>query len=231
VVEALEEYGTAGYTVTLWPMGNRVLRELGLTEGFRERSAALERTVMRDARGRLLRSVEVGARMDRHGEARTLERTDVVDLLRSHGGGAPVRMGTTVRQVEQDDEAARAWSSATARSSSRPLARLRGGSSWHSHGLFRQFHGEVRRSPIPLYRANGKKYAVWAMRPTTASPYSSCATGRCGATPATLPSRSRRHSGGRGGSNRWRPRHRVPTCRASRSDGVRRGEETRKLPP
>jgi 2-polyprenyl-6-methoxyphenol hydroxylase-like FAD-dependent oxidoreductase len=62
---------------------------------------------MRDARGRLLRSVEVGARMDRHGEARTLERTDVVDLLCSHGGGAPVRMGTTVRQVEQDDEAAR----------------------------------------------------------------------------------------------------------------------------
>ena len=55
VIEALGEYGTAGYTVTLWPMGNRVLRGLGLTEGFRERSAALERTAMRDARGRLLR--------------------------------------------------------------------------------------------------------------------------------------------------------------------------------
>ena len=107
VVEALEEYRTAGYTVTLWPMGNRVLRGLGLTEAFRERSAALERTVMRDARGRLLRRVEVGARMAPHGEARTLERTDLVDLLRSHGGGAPVRMGTTVRQVDQDGEAAR----------------------------------------------------------------------------------------------------------------------------
>ena len=107
VIEALGEYGTAGYTVTLWPMGNRVLRGLGLTEGFRERSAAVERTVMRDGRGRLLRSVEVGARMARHGEARTLERTDLVDLLRSHGGGAPVRMGTTVRNIEQDGEAAR----------------------------------------------------------------------------------------------------------------------------
>jgi 2-polyprenyl-6-methoxyphenol hydroxylase-like FAD-dependent oxidoreductase len=107
VVEALEEYGTAGYTVTLWPMGNRVLRGLGLTEGFRERSAALERTVMRDGRGKLLRSVEVGARMVRHGEARTLERTDLVDLLRSHGGGVPVRMGTTVRNIEQAGDAAR----------------------------------------------------------------------------------------------------------------------------
>lgn len=34
-----------------------------MTEGFRERSAALERTVMRDGRGRVLRTVEVGARM------------------------------------------------------------------------------------------------------------------------------------------------------------------------
>lgn len=105
VVEALEEYGRAGYTVTLWPMGNRVLRGLGLTKGFRERSAALERTVMRDGRGRVLRSVEVKARMRRHGEARTLERTDLVDLLRSHGGGIPVRMGTTVERLEQDEEA------------------------------------------------------------------------------------------------------------------------------
>lgn len=106
VVEALEEYGTAGYTVTLWPMGNRVLRGLGLMEGFRGRSAALQRTVMRDARGRLLRSVEIGARLARHGEARTLERTDLVDLLRSHGGGVPVRMGTTVRHIAQNGEAA-----------------------------------------------------------------------------------------------------------------------------
>src|SRR5918998_2998126 len=88
-------------------MGNRVLRGLGLTEGFRERSAALKRTMMRDRQGEVLRSVNVKARMAPHGEARTLERTDLVDLLRSHGGEVPVRMGTTVRHIAQNGEAAR----------------------------------------------------------------------------------------------------------------------------
>ncbi len=107
-MEKVEEYGRAGYVVTLWPMGNRVLRGLGLTEGFRELGAPLERTVMRDGRGRLLRTIDWGTLMDRHGETRKLERADLLDLLRSHGGGAPIRTGLTVERVEQDVVMARA---------------------------------------------------------------------------------------------------------------------------
>src|SRR5215218_2295310 len=37
----------------------------------------------------------------------------------------------------------------------------------------------------------------------------SCATGRCGETDGTSPSRSKRRSGGRSGSSRWNPRFRA----------------------
>lgn len=57
VVEKAEEYGRAGYVITLWPMGNRVLRGLGLSERFRELGAPLERTVLRDGRGVVLRTI------------------------------------------------------------------------------------------------------------------------------------------------------------------------------
>ena len=108
VVEKVEEYGRAGYVVTLWPMGNRVLRGLGLNEAFRKLGAPLERTVMRDGRGRLLRSIDWGTLMDRHGETRKLERADLLDLLRSHGGGMPIKTGLTVERIEQDAGMARA---------------------------------------------------------------------------------------------------------------------------
>lgn len=107
VVEAVPAYGRAGYLISLWPMGNRVLRGLGLYGGFREVGVPLERHVLRDGRGRVIRVSEVGARMAPYGEILTLERADLVELLRSYGGGIPVRMGTTVEGIEQDERYAR----------------------------------------------------------------------------------------------------------------------------
>lgn len=106
VAERSEEYGEVGYVVTLWPTGSRVLRGLGLEEGFRELGVPLKRTVMRDGRGEVLRRLEAGARLAQHGETRTLPRAGLVDLLRSHGGGVPVRMGKTVERIEQDETGA-----------------------------------------------------------------------------------------------------------------------------
>ena len=102
VVEKVGEYGRAGYVITLWPMGNRVLRGLGLGEEFRRLGAPLECTVLRDGGGRVLRTIRWGTLMERHGETRKLERADLLDLLRSHGSGVPVRTGLTVEMVEQD---------------------------------------------------------------------------------------------------------------------------------
>lgn len=105
VVERAEEYGRAGYLISLWPMGNRVLRGLGLYGGFQEVSVPLKVHVLRDGSGKLIRASDVGARMDRYGEIRTLERADLVDLLRSHDGGIPVRMGLSIEHLRQEPNA------------------------------------------------------------------------------------------------------------------------------
>lgn len=105
IVESAPEYGQVGYLVSLWPMGNRVLRGLGLYEGFEELSVPLKAHVILDGSGRVIRASDVGARMAPYGEIRTLERADLVDLLRSHGGGIPVHTETTVAKIEQDPKA------------------------------------------------------------------------------------------------------------------------------
>ncbi len=106
VIERVEEYGRAGYLISLWPMGNRVLRGLGLYGGFAELGVPLKAHVLRDGSGRLIRASDVGARMDLYGEIRTLERADLVDLLRSHNGGIPVRTGLTVEHIRQEPRVA-----------------------------------------------------------------------------------------------------------------------------
>lgn len=106
VIERAEEYGRAGYLISLWPMGNRVLRGLGLYGGFAELGVPLKVHVLRDGAGRLIRASDVGARMDRYGEIRTLERADLVDLLRSHDGGIPVRTALTVEHISQEPRVA-----------------------------------------------------------------------------------------------------------------------------
>jgi 2-polyprenyl-6-methoxyphenol hydroxylase-like FAD-dependent oxidoreductase len=102
IVECVTEYGRVGNLISLWPMGNRVLRGLRLYEGFGESSVPLRTHVLLDGKGQVIRTSDLSARMAPYGEIRTLERADLIDLLRSHGGGVPVRTGTTVERIEQD---------------------------------------------------------------------------------------------------------------------------------
>lgn len=101
VVERTEVYGHSGYLVTLNPLGNRVLRGLGLYEGFRESSVPFVSHIIHDDQGRVIRAADFGAALAPYGEARTIERSDLVDLLRSASGGVPVRAGLTVDRIGQ----------------------------------------------------------------------------------------------------------------------------------
>lgn len=108
VVEKADAYGEAGYALSLWPLGGRVLRGLGLTGHFQEASVPLDRYAVHDASGRLLKSFRVGEWMERHGEVRTIMRADLIELLLSYSGGLPVKTGITVEQLDQDGEVVRA---------------------------------------------------------------------------------------------------------------------------
>lgn len=101
IIEREKSYGRAGYLITLSPLGNRVLRGLGLYEDFRESSVPFVSHIIHDARGDVIRAADVGASLAPYGEARTLERSDLVDLLRSRGNGLNVQTGLTVQRIVQ----------------------------------------------------------------------------------------------------------------------------------
>ena len=102
VVEKVGEYRPeSGYLLGLWPLGSRVLRGLHLTEHYRASSAGWDRYELHDERGNLLKGYRVGDWIGRYGDARMIMRSDLLELLRSSGGGIPVAMGTTVERLEQ----------------------------------------------------------------------------------------------------------------------------------
>ena len=107
VIEKVDAYGDAGYVLSLWPLGNRVLHGLGLYERFEEVSVPLDTYVVHDGQGRPLRAFHVAAWMKPYGEGRTLRRADLLELLRSFGGGLPVKMGCTVQTLEQKGDKVR----------------------------------------------------------------------------------------------------------------------------
>ena len=99
VVEKVDAYGDAGYVLSLWPLGNRVLHGLGLYRHFEEVSVPLDRYVVHDGRGRRLKAFDVATWMKPYGQGRTLIRADLLELLRGRVG--PVKMGCTVETLEQ----------------------------------------------------------------------------------------------------------------------------------
>ncbi|MGH6869312.1 MAG: FAD-dependent oxidoreductase, partial [Methylocella sp.] len=76
VIEKAEHYGDIGYHLGLWPLGNRVLRGLGLSERFLQISVPFECWNLRDRYGRSLRSFDARRWMSRHGETRSLVRSE-----------------------------------------------------------------------------------------------------------------------------------------------------------
>lgn len=104
-VEKVDEYGEAGYLLTLWPMGNRILHGLGLYESFEARSVPVRNYSIHNRSGSLLHKYHVGDWVKRYGDARTLRRSALLDVLRSYDSGTPVRMGTSVERVKQAGDA------------------------------------------------------------------------------------------------------------------------------
>lgn len=100
VIDRLTSYGAAGYAITLWPLGSRVLHDLGLWHRFVRASQPLRRYVIHDRNGTLLRAFDLESSLAPQGSPRTLARGDLLELLESANGGTPVELGTEVTHLE-----------------------------------------------------------------------------------------------------------------------------------
>src|SRR5207249_60063 len=101
VVEKVSAYTDAGYLLSLWPMGNRVLHGLGLYEQFRDLSEPVNRYIVHDESGRIVKTFYWRDWMESHGEVRTLLRADLLKSLRPYREETPIKMNCTVDRIDQ----------------------------------------------------------------------------------------------------------------------------------
>ena len=104
VIEKVKAYGDAGYVLSLYPLGNRVLHGLGLFGRFEEASVQLAKYVVHNGEGQHLKTFDVATWLKPYGQARTLMRADLLDVLRGFGSGFPIKMGCTANEFEQTED-------------------------------------------------------------------------------------------------------------------------------
>ena len=108
VVEKSQGYGGTGYVLTLWPVGSRILKGLGLYEPFYARSQPLRHYAACDEGGRVLRPFDFTAISARYGPVLGVRRSDLIDILRHGCGDLPIRLGTTITSLQPEGDAVRA---------------------------------------------------------------------------------------------------------------------------
>lgn len=90
-----------GYALALWPLGSRILRGLGLYQGFCEISQRLEWYRIFDGRLRAVHAIQMSAHLAEADMIRMIAREDLLQLLANNLKTTQVRFDTGLEQIEQ----------------------------------------------------------------------------------------------------------------------------------
>lgn len=101
VIERMQRMEHPGYMLALMPMVDSALRDLGVHDEYLARSTPLARYAFRSRRGKTLRSDDLGALLDVHGDYQGIDRGSLIDLLTAEG--CPVAFGTRISSIDDDD--------------------------------------------------------------------------------------------------------------------------------
>ncbi len=100
LIERAADFDHAGYMLTLYPIGSRVLHGLGLHGEFVRRSAEFKYYDVHDGHGTLLQRFDLAPLGERFGYFGQITRRDLLDLLRSAAPEAPLRWKVSVSSLE-----------------------------------------------------------------------------------------------------------------------------------
>jgi FAD-dependent urate hydroxylase len=106
VVEREPRWTHPGAGIYLTGNAARALRALGLQSAVAERGSLIRHQHLCDHRGRLLTDIDLAALWGHVGPCLALHRSDLHDVLASHGPPVPIRMGLPVQRLSQHDNAA-----------------------------------------------------------------------------------------------------------------------------
>lgn len=101
LIERAADFDHAGYMITLYPIGSRVLHGLGLHGEFVRRSAEFKFYDVHDGHGALLQRFDMGPLGERFGYFGQITRRDLLDLLRSAAPEVPLRWNVSVSSLEK----------------------------------------------------------------------------------------------------------------------------------
>jgi 2-polyprenyl-6-methoxyphenol hydroxylase-like FAD-dependent oxidoreductase len=107
VVERSPKSGDVGYGIGLYPLGSSVLHGLGVYSDFVARGVETRRYEIADHTGEILQGLDMSVVTDNVGPLIMLPRADLIDVLLKACNGLPIRMGTTVEDLEQAEGAVR----------------------------------------------------------------------------------------------------------------------------
>ncbi len=100
VIERASRTDQAGYMITLYPIGSRVLHGLGLFDEFRKRSAEFRFYEVSNGHGEILHRFDLTPITEQFGYTGQILRRDLVDLLRSAAPDVPVHMETVLHGID-----------------------------------------------------------------------------------------------------------------------------------
>ena len=106
VVERETDWTDSGAGIYLPGNATRALRALGLEEAVAERGSLITHQLFYDHRGHLLLDINLTALWGEVGPCLALHRVDLHDVLASAGDPVPVRMGSSLRRLIQQDDIA-----------------------------------------------------------------------------------------------------------------------------
>lgn len=107
VIERARDYHQLGYVLGVWPLGSRVLHGLGLHDQFLAMSEPMLTYNVCNGHGEVLHSYSFAEFDRQYGSSRGLMRSELVDILLHGVADLPIRMETSLKQIEQQDREVR----------------------------------------------------------------------------------------------------------------------------
>lgn len=101
IVEKAASFDHAGYMLTLYPMGNRVLHGLHAFEAFQQASSPFRTYTVFNGEGEILHSFDLSTLNSRYGPTAQILRKDLLEVLRATAPDVPLRMGTSLENLQQ----------------------------------------------------------------------------------------------------------------------------------
>ena len=107
VVERAKDFGHAGYMLSLYPLGSRILHGIGLYDAFVAASQPVDTYQVGDGHGRIIKRFDLGELVRAAGPLLQIMRGDLLALLCTAAKGVDLRMGVSAVNVTDGTTGAR----------------------------------------------------------------------------------------------------------------------------